>query len=130
MAGREYPPIVLASGPYVAQAFCECWLCTHGSTGSARRCCDYCRRHAGYCVQDPERCDLGDLVQASLLRNLHRRLLRRSLVLAVVSKATNDDAAAERGGEKQQCGTQRRAQPADPLVIVSCGQRRAGATDQ
>ncbi len=97
------------------------------SAGSARRCCNQCCRHVGYRVQDPERCDLDDLAQASHLRNLHWRLLRRSVVLIVVCKITDHDVAAARG-EKQQRGTrQRRAQPADRLVIVSRDQRRADA---
>jgi hypothetical protein len=93
-------------------------------TGSARRCCYKCRRHVGYRTQDPERRDLCDLLQASLLRNLHRRLLRHSFVLVIVAKTTNHDVAAERDEEQQRGSRQRRAQPADRPTILP-GRRRS-----
>jgi hypothetical protein len=84
------------------------------STGSARRCC----HHAGYCVQDPKHYDLADLLHASHLRNLHRRLHRRSFLLVVATKGTNHDVAAKHGKEQQRGTQQRRAQPADHMIIL------------
>ena len=87
-------------------------------TGSARRCCEF-HRHVGYRTQDSERHDLCDLLQASLRRNLHRRLLCRSFVLFIMAKATNHDVAAERDEEQQRGSRQRRAQPADRSLNVT-----------
>ena len=98
-------------------------------TGSARRCCYKCRRHVGYRTQDPERRDLCDLLQASLLCNLHRRLLRHSFALVIVAKATNHDVPAERDEEQQRGSRQRRAQPADRPATLP-GRRRLSAPNR